>query len=372
MGNKLLSCQRIAREALPLLKNNLVIPELFRTDYSKEFVKEGDTIQVKKPATFEAKDFVDEVTIQEINQDKVLVKMDKIADVTTEITTKELTMDPVTFKDDVIEPAMLAIAEKINREGLGMYKYIYKTLGTSGQTPNSIDTIAAARGILNKAKAPLKDRYAVWDPDADVKFSTIEAILHADKSGSTAALREGSIGKIQGLENFMSQQVAVHKAGTFTAVANPKANAKAEKGSGTIAIKGGAASETLLTGDVFTVNNKQYVVTEDATAVAGVITAKVYPAIVEDIAADADIVFIDKTAGGHVANLAFNKNAFAFVTRPLELPVGNQDSHVVSYGGLNLRVTYGYDMIKKKNLLSIDTIYGFAPLYPSLAARILG
>lgn len=372
MPNKLLSCQRIAREALPILKNNLVIPELFRTDYSKEYVKEGDTIQVKKPATFEAKDFVDEVTIQEINQDKVLVKMDKIADVTTEITTKELTMDPVTFKDDVIEPAMIAIAEKINKEGLEMYKHVYKTLGTSGQTPNSIDVIAAARGVLNKAKAPLKDRYAVWDPDADVKFSTIDAILHADKSGSTAALREGSIGKIQGLENFMSQQVAVHKAGTFTAVATPKVNTKAVKENETIAIKGGEASETLVAGDVFTINNKQYVVTENAKANTGVITVKVYPTVVEDIDADAEVIFADKTSGGHVANLAFNKNAFAFVTRPLELPVGNQESYIISYNGLNLRVTYGYDMMKKKNLLSIDTIYGFAPLYPSLATRILG
>ena len=36
MPNNLLSCKRIAREALPILKNNLVVPELFRTDYSKE------------------------------------------------------------------------------------------------------------------------------------------------------------------------------------------------------------------------------------------------------------------------------------------------------------------------------------------------
>lgn len=374
MGNKLLSCQRIAREALPILKNNLVVPALFRTDYSKEYVKEGDTIQVKKPAVFEAKDFKDEdeVTIQEINQDKVLVKMDKIADVSVEITSKELTMDPVTFRDDVLEPAMVAIAEKINKEGLEMYKYAYKTLGTAGTTPNTIDIIAQARGLLNKAKAPLKDRYGVWDPDADVKFSTIDAILNAEKSGSTQALREGSIGRIQGIDNYMSQQVAVHKAGTFTGVASPKVNAKATKGADTIAIKGGSSTETLVAGDVFTINNKPYVVVKDAAAETGVITVNVYPSLIEDVNADTDIVFVDKNSGGHVANMVFNKNAFAFVTRPLELPVSNQEAYVVSYGGLNLRVVYGYDMKKKKNMLSMDTIYGFAPLYPSLAATILG
>mgnify|MGYP000814283915 CR=1 FL=1 len=31
MSNKILTCQRIAREALPMLVNNLVVPELFHT-----------------------------------------------------------------------------------------------------------------------------------------------------------------------------------------------------------------------------------------------------------------------------------------------------------------------------------------------------
>lgn len=372
MPNKLLTCQRIAREALPMLVNNLVVPELFYTDYSKDFVKEGDTIQVEKPAQFEAKDFKDEVTIQEINQKSVPVVMDHIADVSVEITSKELTLDRVAFNEKILTPMMEAIAEKINKEGLEMYKNVYKTLGTAGTTPSTIEVMASARGLLNKAKAPMGNRYAVWDPDADVKFSTIDAILHAEKSGSTQALREGSIGRVQGLENFMSQQVAVHEAGTFTKVANPKANAKANKGSDTIVLKGGATSETLVKGDLLTVDGQQYVVTEDATADTGVITVKVYPSVVKEIAADTEVTFIDKTSGGHVANLVFNKLAFAFVSRALALPVDGRDSYVISYKGLNLRVVYGYDMKTKKNMLSIDTIYGFAPLYPSLAAVVLG
>lgn len=372
MPNKLLTCQRIAREALPMLVNNLVVPELFYTDYSKDFVKEGDTIQVEKPAQFEAKDFKDEVTIQEINQKSVPVVMDHIADVSVEITSKELTLDRVAFNEKILTPMMEAIAEKINKEGLEMYKNVYKTLGTAGTTPSTIEVMANARGLLNKAKSPMGNRYAVWDPDADVKFSTIDAILHAEKSGSTQALREGSIGRVQGLENFMSQQVAVHTAGTFTKVTTPKANAKANKGSDTIVLKGGTAAETLVKGDLLAVDGQQYVVTEDATADTGVITVKVYPSVVKEIAADTEVTFIDKTSGGHVANLVFNKLAFAFVSRALALPVDSRDSYVISYKGLNLRVVYGYDMKTKKNMLSIDTIYGFAPLYPSLAAVVLG
>ena len=372
MPNNLLSCKRIAREALPILKNNLVIPELFRTDFSKEFVKQGDTIQVKKPAVFEAKDFTDEVTIQEINQDKVLVKMDKIADVSVEITSKEMALDTVAFNTDVLEPAMIALAEKINREGLEMYKHIYRNIGVAGTTPSSLDDLAKARVALNKAKAPLVGRYGVWDPDADGKFSIIPAIVNAEKSGSTQALREGAIGRIQGLDNYMSQQVAVHKSGTFAKITTPLVNGAVTKGATTINLDGGSGTETLVKGDLLTIAGKQYVVTEDATAVSGAIAAKVYPAVVENIADNTEVTFPDKTAGGHVANMVFNKNAFAFVTRPLEPAAGGQDCHVVSYNGLNIRVTYGYDMKTKKNMLSLDTIYGFAPLYPSLATVVMG
>ena len=98
MPNKLLTCQRIAREALPMLVNNLVVPELFYTDYSKDFVKEGDTIQVEKPAQFEAKDFKDKVTIQEINQKSVPVVMDQIADMSRTLV-KEHTTPEERFAD---------------------------------------------------------------------------------------------------------------------------------------------------------------------------------------------------------------------------------------------------------------------------------
>ncbi|MPM97172.1 hypothetical protein SDC9_144345 [bioreactor metagenome] len=75
--------------------------------------------------------------------------------------------------------------------------------------------------------------------------------------------------------------------------------------------------------------------------------------------------------GSHTANLAFNPNAFAFVTRPLVTPQGVQ-SYVTSYNGVSLRVTRGYDMKYKKEMLSMDVLYGYKTMYPELACRYLG
>ena len=73
-----------------------------------------------------------------------------------------------------------------------------------------------------------------------------------------------------------------------------------------------------------------------------------------------------------VSNLAFHKDAFTLVNRPLEAPMGGAESAVINMNGLAVRVTYGYDMTYKRNMLSWDILCGFKTLYPELAVRLLG
>lgn len=69
MGNTLLTPSIIAREALMVLRNNAVMAKLVHRDYSNEFVTGvGDTITVRKPATFVAKEFTSAIEIQEATE----------------------------------------------------------------------------------------------------------------------------------------------------------------------------------------------------------------------------------------------------------------------------------------------------------------
>ena len=45
---------------------------------------------------------------------------------------------------------------------------------------------------------------------------------------------------------------------------------------------------------------------------------------------------------------------------------------MTEFEGLTLRVTFSYDARTKKQMLSIDTLYGYRTLYPELALRVLG
>ena len=58
MANTILTPDIIAREALMVLRKNAVMANLVHRDYSDEFVGAvGDTITVRKPAKFTAKEY---------------------------------------------------------------------------------------------------------------------------------------------------------------------------------------------------------------------------------------------------------------------------------------------------------------------------
>lgn len=375
MANTAITMQNIARELLPLLKENLVMPMTVNVDYSDDFVGQGDTIQVEKPAVFVADEFGGSINLQDVTEKSVSVKMDTIADVSFAFTAKEKALTMTQFREKYLGSAARAIAEKVNQDGLALYADIPYYTGVSGTTPDGLEDFANAGKVLNDNKAPIGMRYGAWDTSATAKFQTLDALVNADKSGTTRALREGAIGNVFGFENHMTQAIKTHTAGTFAAVATPLTDGVTAAGATSIVMDGGAGTETILVGDIFTIGTQQYVATANATASGGEVTVPVYPEVPEEIADGTAVVFPDKTAHAHVANLAYQRDAFIFVNRPLDDPSGTgANSYVVRdpESGLSLRVTEAYDISSKKTTMSIDFLYEYVTAYPELATRVLG
>ena len=340
MANQFLTIKEVARQALPRLIENLVFPNLVYKDYSDTFQKRGDEIQIRKPAKLEAKEFdaAKGVEMQDIDDSQtVTVKLDKIATVDVEISALEGALNIDNLNRQFIEPAAVALAQKINSDGLALYKDIPYVCGTPGTTPSKLEDITAVRKVLNANKVPTSGRRAVWDVEADAAFTTIPAIVNAEKSGSTAALREGSIGRLFGFDNYMSQAVKHHTAGTLSAAVKPKETTKA--GATQLTLAATAVTGALKKGDILTILGDTYVVTADAAAASNEITVPIYPALKKDVTTATNVT----VAGDHTANLAFVAPAFAFVTGPLVTPAG-VDCYTTSYYGISLRVTKGYDL----------------------------
>lgn len=370
MANSFVSIKDFARAALPRLIEHLVFPNLIHKDYSDDFAaRRGDTIQVRKPVVLTARDFdpAAGVTAEDITEATVDVTLDKIATVDVGIEA----LQGATNIDDLtrvfIDPAAAALAQKINHDGLQLYRDIPTFVGTAGTTPATLSALAEARKQLNVQKVPVSGRVAVWDAEADAAFTALDPIVHAEKSGSTQALREGSIGRIMGMEHYMSQAVRRHETGV-TAANSVKLASAVQAGDTELSLSGTTLTGKLSKGDLLQIGSVAYTVTEDSAPASGnaISNVSVSPAL-PALAANTAVTLV----GSHTANLAFHPMAFAFVTRPLPAP-GGVESYVTHYNGISLRVVRGYDMQHKREMLSMDVLYGFKTLYPELATRVLG
>lgn len=283
MANTFLTPDIIAREALMVLRNNAVMANLVHRDYSGEFVAGvGDTITIRKPATFEAKEYAGSISVQDANETGVPVKMDKHLDVSFAVTSKQLSMEIEDFSKQLLVPAMQAFADKVDQYLLGLKSEITNTVPATAAAQNDV---IDARAYLTKAAAPLTERRFVYGSDMETKLLKTDLFTSAEKVGDEGtALREASLGRKYGMDFYVDQNA-------------------------------------------------------DTVGISG---------------------------------MAFHKNAFAFVTRPLAIPQGAAKAAIVDFDGFGLRVVQGYDLNTKTDTISIDMVCGVKTLNPALAAIVEG
>lgn len=291
MANTILTPDIIAREALMVLRNNAVMANLVHRDYSDEFAAVGDTITIRKPAKFEAKEFPNSkggIDVQDATESSVAVKMDKHLDVSFAVTSKEMTLDIADFSKQLLVPAMQAFADKVDKYLIGLEAGITNRVAHTSGDIAPADMISA-RKYLTDSAAPLTERRFVIGSQAEADLLGSELFVSAEKVGDAGtALREASLGRKFGLDTYVDQNITT-------------------------------------------------------------------------VDADTD----------YVPSIAFHKNAFAFVTRPLALPQGASKAAYVNYDGFALRVVYGYDMDKKTDTISIDMLCGVKTLDKDLAAVVV-
>ena len=360
MGNTILTPDVIAKEALMQLESNLVMAGLVHRDYSKEFVNVGDTITIKKPAKFVAKNFLGQTEDQELSEGKTTVKMDRYRDITVPITSKEMTLDISDFSEQVVKPAMSAIAEAVDSDILAVGIQNAGNKVAISSTPE-IKDLANIGKALDKKKAPRDSlRNLVLGVDALYKYNTLTEFTDLSASGSSEALRDAVIGKAYTMNTYMSQNVPASSAETAGTVTALKVTGT-KGGQELTATNVTPAAGKFAVGDKIIINGYIYTVSEAVTATSGSATVKVDEKLVETISTAVDAMPIIKEH-----SLGFHRNGLALVTRELELPAGAGKAAIASANGLSVRVVYGYDQDTKTDRISFDIIYGVKDLNDDL------
>ena len=209
MANTFITMDMIAKEALMILRNNAVMAGLVHRDYSNDFVAGvGDTITIRKPATFTVKDFVEStgITVQDATEATKTVKMDKFYDVSFAVTSKDLTMNISDFSEQLLVPAMMAFRDKIDAEIIKVAETAtHKVAHAEGLIAPA--DIIAVRKLLNDGATPLSMRSLVVGTQAEADLLSSELFVSADKVGSTEGLKEASLGRKFGFDTYVDQNV---------------------------------------------------------------------------------------------------------------------------------------------------------------------
>lgn len=365
MPNTFLTPDVIAREALIVLENDLVMANLVHRDYDSAFAQVGDTVTIRRPARFTAKNFTGSITRQDVSEGGVAVKMDRHRDVSFAVTSKELTLDIQDFSTQLIAPAMRAIAQAVDEDLLNECANVAAQVDAT-ESPTDLGDIAALSKALDVAKVPLDQRRLVLHPTHKYRYALTENLSKVAYAGSGETLRNAELGRLYSLDTYMDQNCPDSLAavpGTATAY-----QVSGTKGAKSVALSGvEGATATVKKGDGFILGGYRYHFTADATAAAGA---------VETVGIDSELMGDYEDAQAYPitkpCSLAFHRNAIALVTRPLALPMGSGRAAVVHKDGLGVRVVFGYDQDTKQDTVSLDIIYGIKTLEPAMAVKLVG
>lgn len=366
MANTFLTPSIIAREALLILENNLVATNLFHRGHAEQFTgaKVGDTISVRQPASFTAQEYAGSITLQNVTQVPVPFVVEKHFDVSLAVTAKQWTMSLASFREEIIDPVMVALAQGVDNYVMSKALTVPNFVGTAGDPPDSLADVVAVEKKLNDLKVPMNGRFAILNSTAKADMmANVTQVLQADQRGDGGlALRTASIGNFLGIDWYMSQNVPSQDGNSPSSwVVNNGPGYAAGDTSMTI----GSGSGNPAVGDVFTVDGDsvQHVVTAYST---NVVTFS--PALGAAVSNAAALTFI----GDHVANIAGHPFGLTVAIVPLELPRGAANAEYIGDRGLGVRVVYGYDMDTKSDTISFDLLVGAKVQQAPLLTRILG
>lgn len=359
MSNTFLTPSIIAKESAIELVNNLVAGNLVYKGYSPEFAKVGDTITVRKPASFTAQDFNEEngIQVQNATETGITLTLDKFVDVSFAITSKDLSLSLNEFSERLIKPAMRAIYQRIDSDILAVAPQFpaFHQRGASA----AIGDFAQMGKILNENKVPMDSRNAVLGASHFADYLSLPNITEVAAAGTTAGLREAALGRVLGFDTYMDQNIGDLPENTTTT-----GNATGTKGDAYWTV---ATSADVPVGSLFKVAGDTTVYTVTKTDLTN---KRIYVAggVQKTISTEggAGVTFVS----GKASSLFFHKNAIALVSAPLET-LGNVNTASVTWKGITIRVTQAYDINYKKDIISIDCLYGVKPIDINLGARLI-
>jgi len=364
MSNAWENVSMLAAESLSVLQDSLVIAGLCSTDKTSDFMIKpngyavGSTVNIKTRPAYEAKEFTSAIDIQSIRSSVRPMTIEKHFDVSVEIGAKEKVLNMDGFSEEVIVPAVTALAEKVDAyigtkivNGAGLY--------ASSTLLESAADVALARKAAIVQQLQLNGRFALLDLDLEAIVLGQSWFNQSQTRGAAgvASLQEGQMGRVMGIDwnSSINFPTMTHTAGTGTATT--------VNSSGNLNLVGSSQLDVAATtgqfeaGDHIQVAGVRRPLVVLAQTAAGEVVIPIVNPLTEIIPNGAAVTVIGAGEAQTYHGAIFDKPALG-VAMPLLDPASDKPSASMSYEGVSIRVVQGYDMTSKKETMSLDLLVG--------------
>lgn len=214
MANAFLKPEVILATALEMLRREIILPRLVTRYGLADFRgAKDDTVNVRVPAFLTAREYEwrtrsAEIVLDELEELSIPVTLDKHIYSAVPTTDEELTLDITDFAVQVLQPQVIAVAEKLESIlGTIMEGATFATADVEYAQGSSdaafYDALVDARKILNDAHVPQANRIVVIGSGVEASALKEADLRKADASGSTDALRRASLGSLAGFDNIV-------------------------------------------------------------------------------------------------------------------------------------------------------------------------
>jgi hypothetical protein len=393
-----------------VLENELTFTSEVDRNYDDQFAvvgaKIGNTVNVRRPGRFIGTTGP-ALNVEDFNETSVPVTLSTQFHVDTQFTTQDLALSLDMFSDRVLKPAVAAIANKIDRDGLVTAALnTANIVGTAGTPPTSLLTYLTAQAYLDSEGAPRDGRRScivepftsativdslkgLFVPNTTIGNQYVKGLMGRDSAGMNWKMDQNVVSQTFG--SFAgTATVATTTASGFLTTGWASTSSIVLTDTGTVSLNAG---DVIQIAGVYAVNpqNRQaygtnklrsFVVKTAVSAADTTMTVVVSPAVISGgqfqnvsiptTSATAAVTFFNSAGTVSPQNIVMHRNAFTVAMADLELPEGVHFAGRASDKelGMSIRVVRQYTINNDSIPTRLDVLYGWAPLYPELSCRV--
>jgi hypothetical protein len=413
-NNIILTPSVFAKGVLMNLGGYLSVCRNMTKEYSAAFAKAnakiGDTISVKKPQRFQATRGL-LYQPQPLANTKVSITVGDVTGVHFEWDGVEKTLAIEDAQENYFKPAAIALSHQVNADAAQFCaQNTYNAVGTPGITPSTVATyLSAGDKIVQLGLPPQEDLTCIVNRKFSSSYVVGQSTLFNPAGQISSMVTKGAMADNTLGYRFERDQTI------YTQTVGPLGGTPLVDGTGTVTSDGGsngtialstkgwtaAAASRLLVGDRFTIANVfsvhpqtrqstgdllQFVVkiafSSDGsgngavTVAPGITPSGQYQNVTAAPINGAAITVFGAAGTVSPQALLMHKNAFAFVSVPLENPGPNGVEMATTQTdpetGISISLVRFFDGVNRISGTRFDMLTGFGILYPEMSCVIAG